>query len=168
MNDTRSDADVGREDMAALLAALELESITTVSVHGERRVQGLPDEVAIRIQQQRPTVDQVVDAKENRVLIRYAHRATFFPGAEPPVNGENEPEVDDEQALGLVEVAHVAAWRSSASEPHDEATLQALAEADAYFVVYPYVRQALQHVAEQVQLPPLVLPVLNRDIARTD
>lgn len=151
-----------RAAVAALLECVELESVTTVSVAGKRCVESLPSEVAIRLEHQPAHAEQ----RPGSVLIHYGHRATFFPETEVPPGPDEAPTVSDDAMLGRVEAAHTLTLRCTASSPLDDATLQAFAEADGYFMTYPYVRATLQHLAEQVSLPPVVLPFLTRSITK--
>lgn len=154
---------VQRELVAELVGHLTLDSVQLVAAHAERWSREIPEGVDIRLQELKPRVEQA----NGRIEIRYAHRARFFPSGDEPESDEsprNRSETPGEHGLGQVEVRHVVTWRSDTATEHDADVLQAFAEADAYFMAYPYVRQALQQQAEQVQLPPLVLPVLGRSV----
>lgn len=140
-----------RRAVAAFVDHLRLDAIDTISVHAQRCVESMPTQVAIDLEHQPAQVEH----DGQRVLIRYAHRATFFPDAEVHGQGVETPQGGSELSiLGRVEASHLVVISVADSEPLDADTLHAFAEADGYFIAYPYVRQTLQHLAEQVSLPP--------------
>lgn len=147
-----------REAVLTLLSQLSLDSIDTEFVAAEKCVDAIPDAIAIGLENQPAKIEH----RSGRLVLRYAHRATYFPeGLLPPPETPKQP-VDEEARVGRVEAVHVVTWRCADPLSVDDATLAAFAEADAYFMVYPYVRQTLQSLSEQVSLPPVILPLLNR------
>lgn len=99
------------------------------------------------------------------MLFRYAHRATLCPESETPeLDAEVLITAAEPDVLGRVEASHAVVMRVADSEPVDADALSAFAEADGYFLAYPYVRQTLQQLADQVSLPPVVLPLLTRAV----
>ena len=150
MTETSPAGAVAHEAVAELLAHLEVSSVAALELTAERRAEQLPEDVAVRLEA-RPAHTEVGDG---RVRLRYTHRATFWAVADDD-DGEGA-------CLGLVTCCHEVVFSVSPGARVDEVALRQFAEADGYFMAFPYVRQALQRLAEDVGLPPVVLPVLRR------
>ncbi len=148
-----------RQVIADWLPYVQLVDVATVQVAAQRHAESLPDDVTVRLECKPSRVDR----GDDRVLMWYKHRATFFPTA--AADPDSDPTVSDSAPLGRVETCHFVTFTTKGAPAIDDESLRAFAEADAYFVAYPYVREALQHLATQVGLPPLVLPMLPRDLA---
>lgn len=87
---------------------------------------------------------------EDVILVRLEHTLTCAPEGVP-------------ESTTSIQASHVVAF--SVNEPLEvnSATISAWIETNAYFIVYPYVRQFFTQMTATLGLPPLVLGYMKRD-----
>lgn len=145
-----------RDAITEWIALAPLLDVVTVNVHAERSIDRTPNSVAIRLQYQPVERNRHGD----HLLLRYAHRAVFFTD---DIEASNAAQSSNEGAIiGRVKAVHVASFDVGSAPIIDDAALEAFADGDAYFIVYPYVRETLRRLSDQVGLPPVILPILQR------
>lgn len=140
------------QDQAELHAAVlglieqsELQTVRLSRLHVET-AEVLPDEVSVEVGM------SGVNAHGDRgdpgyLVVTISHAARFTSG-------------DD--VVALVECSHTAHFRYDGSDRPDDDTIGKWVMGTVYFMLYPYVRQALQSACMQVGIPPVVLGYLKR------
>lgn len=145
--------------VAEFLSRATLQAVEAVFVSAERMEPSCPADLVVSLEHQ----EAVTSVENGQGLIRYAHRATFTHERPEPHNGRT-PTTEEASpgTVGRVEVHHVVVFSVEDVQHSDAAALAAFAEADGYFMAYPYIRESLQRLAASVSLPPVTLPMLQR------
>lgn len=133
--------------VAAIVAGTELRNVRVDEVHAGP-VGAVGPEMQIDVTPLPPQYDWSSDPE--MLLVRVGHSLTCrldeSEGGETPIIVFHVAEFSAEPDL-VVEDADLAAW----------------IQTNAYFLVYPYVRQSLTALTAALGLPPLVLGYLRRD-----
>jgi len=75
--------------------------------------------------------------------------------------GNGEPE------LGRIELVHLATFTIPESLSPSQEWVDAFVERELFYLAVPYVREAVQRYAQEVGLPPTVLPLIATPVTRT-
>lgn len=74
---------------------------------------------------------------------------------------------EQERAIGSVEVTHLVDIELQGAEPPTNEAISAFVRGNVLFIVYPYVRAALQRLPSEFGLPSVLLPYLRRTMHGT-
>lgn len=88
---------------------------------------------------------------DDLLMVKFGHEITF--------RGSEDEET--QEALKL-DVAHLLVLRLTQPVTATPAALLAYADTNAYFMVYPYLRQVVTEITSQVGMEPVVLGYLRR------
>lgn len=134
-----------------LVERTELLDIRVQKIAGEV-FRNPPDEMEVRVADTLPRYT----IQESKILAIFSHRVEYF---EENAAGETE-------AVGNVEVSHLVELDlQGEGTPSSESVTVLLADS-ILFLVYPYVRAALQRISIEFGLPPVLLPYLRREPPR--
>lgn len=132
------------EEVGALINATELIDLRLDEVHGGP-VSGGSSEWKVRLDRLPP---QFANLEDGVLLVRVGHELTCDPG------DGNET---------TLSTAHVLTFQITEDLDTTQATLAAWAQTNAYFMVYPYVRQTFTALTSSMGMPPVVLGYMSRD-----
>lgn len=126
-----------------LIDETEIRDVRLVGVHAE--VRNVPAEMSVEF-----NIGQVgVKQSDDEIIVHFEHNAEFADG-----NGES---------TASISLMHVVRCSYSDDIELNEELVSAWVFGNVYFMVYPYVRQALQDTCLRLDLPPVVLGYLKRD-----
>jgi hypothetical protein len=134
-----------------LVARTELLDIRVQKISGEV-LRNPPDEMEVRVADTPPRYT----IQESKILAIFSHRIEYF-----------ETDSDDEaEVVGSVEVAHLVELDLQGEGIPSADSVAVLLADSILFLVYPYVRAALQRISVEFGLPPVLLPYLRREPPR--
>lgn len=137
-NDTPDSSNLVRD----LIDATEVREVRLVAVHAV--VNSVPPEMTVEF-----GVGNVGFKQENNeILIHFEHKAQFSDG--------------DGDTTATISLVHVVRFTSIEELDLNEDLVSNWVFGNVYFMVYPYVRQALQDTCLRLDLPPVVLGYLKR------
>lgn len=135
--------------LAALLSDLELRDIRLVKWSGELPLL-IPVPVGhIRVQDE-PSAYLV---EERRLACRFEVRVGLLD--------------EHEQEFARIEVAYVVDFERKGSVPLEDEVLGIFIEQNAFFMCYPYIREAVHAMSARLGTEPVVLGILKRGEARS-
>jgi hypothetical protein len=71
----------------------------------------------------------------------------------------------DSDAYASIRTQHVVTFSLAKGEAPDDEAIGMWMDSNVYFMVYPYVREAIHAMSTRLDLPPVLLGVLSRDQA---
>lgn len=125
-----------------LIGESELRDIRLIGINAE--VKRVPSEVSVQFTADGAAVSQDHD----EIVVRFEHIAEF-----------TNPEGDEVATIRLVHAAH---FTYTEDLQLDDASVRDWVFFNVYFMVHPYVRQALQDTCLRLGLPAVVLGYLKR------
>lgn len=125
-----------------LIGETELREIRLVGISAE--VQQVPPTVQVRFNTGAVSVEQ----NEEEIIARFEHTVDF---ATP-----------DDDPVATISLAHAARFTYREGLKLDDDSVAHWVFRNVYFMVYPYVRQALQDTCLRLDLPAVVLGYLKR------
>lgn len=144
---------VTADDVSRLIARTELRNIWVDEIQGGPV--GLPPaELELHIRAMAPSF--ALAAEDRLLLVRFEHivSSVTAPAGEDPQDPDPE----------LLRVAHVAQFDIQGDDPIRHDVVAAWIDTNVYFMVYPYVREAIHSLTRLLGLPSLVLGYLKRQI----
>lgn len=153
-----------RQPQPSLVSRTEIGDVRAQELFAVAHTPFPPDEVIVSINVRDP---QYV-FENDQLLIRFTHDVTFFAADQADQAGLSEKaEVGDRVTVGEIRVAHIVQLSYNGDTPNDD-EIDGLIISNTLFMVYPYVRSAIQRLAMDVGLPPLILPYLRRGAINLD
>lgn len=147
---------VTADDVSRLITRTELRNIWVDEIKGGPI--GLPPaELELQIRAMAPSFALAVE--DRLLLVRFEHVVSSVTA--PEAEAENDQSDPDPEVLRL---AHVAQFDIQGDEPIRHDVVSAWIDTNVYFMVYPYVREAIHSLTRLLGLPPLVLGYLKRQI----
>lgn len=128
--------------LVSLIGETELRDVRLVAVHAE--VKRVPADVKVRFNAEGVSVEQ----NDEEIVARFEHTAEFT-----TVEGD---------LVATISLAHAARFTYRDGLKLDDESVARWALSSVYFMVYPYVRQALQDTCLRLDLPAVVLGYLKR------
>lgn len=145
---------VTADDVSRLIARTELRNIWVDEIKGGPI--GLPPaELELHIRAMAPSFALAVE--DRLLLVRFEHVVSSVTA---PEGGDDQSDPDPE----MLRLAHVAQFDIQGDEPVRDDVVSAWIDTNVYFMVYPYVREAIHSLTRLLGLPPLVLGYLKRQI----
>lgn len=145
---------VTADDVSRLITRTELRNIWVDEIKGGPI--GLPPAaLELHIRAMAPSFALAVE--DRLLLVRFEHVVSSVTAPE----AENDQSDPDPEVLRL---AHVAQFDIQGDEPIRHDVVSAWIDTNVYFMVYPYVREAIHSLTRLLGLPPLVLGYLKRQI----
>ena len=151
MPDPQAQPAIDLMELESLVERTEVRDIRLQRFSGEV-LRTPPESVDVRLTNSLPRYA----LQEGSILALFTHRLDFE---------ELSEQNADEQPVGHVEVTHIVELElRGEGEPSDD-SVSALLATNVLFMVYPYVRAALQRLPVEFGLPPILLPYLRRDVS---
>ena len=133
---------VQQEDIASLIGETELRDVRLVGIHAD--VEQTPAEVRVQFKAGGVSVNQ----DETEIVVRFEHETEFC-----TIDGD---------PVATINLAHVARFTYADGLKLNDDSVGHWVFGNVYFMVYPYVRQALQDACLRLGLPSVVLGYLKR------
>jgi hypothetical protein len=87
-------------------------------------------------------------------------------GADQPEPPDTDSAPTDHIPLGRIQLTHLAELSLTGDHTSlSQGVLETLVEQNLFFIVFPYIREAIQRYAQELGLPPTTLPILRRPVA---